>query len=248
MKSRLAKKMWKVMAMVLTMSFVMVTTVYAAQLPQGTGPSLRGKTAGSSVYFGRFEQDGNAANGAEPIEWIVLANDGTKALLLSKNILENLSYLHTYENITWERSDVRSWMNGTFYNGAFNDMEKTAVLTVTNTNPASDDFYGGAGLPGGDDTVDKVFALSAYEAKLYLGAGLSDWNARMQACPTTYAMMKGCWTNGGSGRGFWWLRTPGNAYGNFTSVVQDHGGVVSHVGVSAGEGARPAIWVANNGF
>ncbi len=142
---------------------------------------------------------------------------------------------------------MRSWMNGTFYNSAFNDAEKAAIVAVTNSNPASNDFYGDARLPGGNDTVDKVFALSAYEARTYLRAApasVQDWNAGMQARPTPYATMKGCWTHGSSGRGFWWLRTPGDGYGNFTSVVQDHGGVVSHVSVSAGEGARPAMWVS----
>ena len=198
----------------------------------------------STITFGRYEQDGNAANGAEPIEWIVLANDGSKMLLLSKYILDNQAYLHDYANVPWETSDLRAWMNGTFYNAAFNDTEKAVIVTAANSNPGSYEFFGGQGLEGGNATSDYVFALSAYEAQAYLGASLADWNTNMQARCTTYATMKGCWTHPSSGRGFWWLRTPGNAYGSWVATVQDHGGVVAHVGNNAGEGARPAIWVA----
>ena len=97
----------------------------------------------------------------------------------------------------------------TFYNSAFTDAEKAAIMSTTNSNPASNDFFGGVGLPGGNATVDKVFALSVYEAQAYLGAApefLQDWNVKMQAHPTTYATLKGCWTHSSSGRGFWWLR------------------------------------------
>ncbi len=37
--------------------------------------------------------------------------------------------------------------------------------------------------------------------------------------------MKGCWTHTSSGKGFWWIRTPGNAYGSWVATVQDRGGV-----------------------
>ena len=42
---------------------------------------------GNATYV-RYEQDGNPANGSEPIEWIVLANDGHRLFILSKYILE----------------------------------------------------------------------------------------------------------------------------------------------------------------
>ena len=229
--------MKKIMAMLLA-GVLMAIPVTASAATAGA--------VGSSVTFGTYEQDGNTANGAEPIEWTVIANDGSKMLLLSKYILDNQAYLHDYANVPWESSDLRSWMNGTFYNTAFDDAQKSKIITVTNSNPDSSAFFGGQGLAGGNDTSDNVFALSAYEAQAYLGASLADWNTNMQAKCTTYATMKGCWTHPSSGRGFWWLRTPGNAYGSWVATVQDHGGVVAHVGNNAGEGARPAIWVSVN--
>ena len=53
-----------------------------------------------TVLFGSYEQDGDAANGKEPIEWLVLARDGDKALLLSKYALDHQSFMPFYEPVT----------------------------------------------------------------------------------------------------------------------------------------------------
>ncbi|MCR5746174.1 MAG: DUF6273 domain-containing protein [Lachnospiraceae bacterium] len=229
-------KLKRILALTLAFSMILSATAFAA--------SSKSKTQ-NNMFFGRYEQDGNLLNGAEPIEWIVVMNDGTKAMLMSKYILDNVPYLHDYANVPWETSDLRSWMNGTFYASAFTDQEKAMILDTYNQNPDSTQFYG-VGLPGGNPTNDKVFALSVYEAQMLFGAApeaVQDWNAKMQAQTTPYAQLKGCWTHPRSRRGFWWLRSPGTSYGIWASTVQDHGGVIGHVGNQAGEGARPVIWV-----
>lgn len=38
---------------------------------------------GSTVALGSYEQDGDTSDGAEPIEWRVLAVEGGRALLIS---------------------------------------------------------------------------------------------------------------------------------------------------------------------
>ena len=53
-----------------------------------------------TVLFGSYEQDGDAANGKEPIEWLVLDRDGDKALLLSKYALDHQSFMPFYEPVT----------------------------------------------------------------------------------------------------------------------------------------------------
>ena len=49
------------------------------------------KTA-ATVQFGRYEQDGDLADGPEPIEWIVLRDSGNDVLLLSAKILDSRAY------------------------------------------------------------------------------------------------------------------------------------------------------------
>ena len=47
-----------------------------------------GEQTFTTVTFGTYEQDGNASNGAEPIEWYVLDEKDGKKLLVSKYILD----------------------------------------------------------------------------------------------------------------------------------------------------------------
>ena len=74
---------------------------------------------GREVIFGSYEQDGNTGNGAEDIEWIILARTGDNALLLSKYGLDTKRYNEGYGDVTWGQSDIRSWLNGSFMDTAF---------------------------------------------------------------------------------------------------------------------------------
>ena len=91
-----------------------------------------------TVLFGSYEQDGDAANGKEPIEWLVLAQDGDKALLLSKYALDHQSFMPFYEPVTepftWESCSLRQWLNSTFLNAAFSAEEQSRLLTTTVTD------------------------------------------------------------------------------------------------------------------
>lgn len=85
---------------------------------------------GRSVLFGRYEQD-NRMDDTEPIEWIILdVNTASGAVtLLSRYILDCQQYHHN-ENVTvaWRDSNIRNWLNNEFYNTAFTDQEKQAIM------------------------------------------------------------------------------------------------------------------------
>ena len=54
----------------------------------GKGEKLYGKIKkGDVIAFGMYEQDGNTANGPEPVEWLVIDRIGDEALLLSACLL-----------------------------------------------------------------------------------------------------------------------------------------------------------------
>ena len=92
--------------------------------------SLEKAKPGYVVEFGSYEQNQNTGDGTEPIEWYVLDVKDGRALLLSKYILENMPY-HTYEeDISWENCTLREWLNGTFYDVAFDDEEKKRISTT----------------------------------------------------------------------------------------------------------------------
>ena len=49
-------------------------------------------SVGDYVYLGQYEQDGNALNEKEDIQWKIIDIQGNKALLLSRYVLEEIRY------------------------------------------------------------------------------------------------------------------------------------------------------------
>ncbi len=193
--------------------------------------------AGGMRLFGAYEQDGNLNNGPEPIEWIVLdAYPDGSSLLISRLALECKGYHTESRAVTWEECSLRRWLNEDFYQGAFTSEEKEKILVAGLWN--SRNFR--HGTPGGNDTEDRVFLLSAEEAERYFS------NDGARACYTDkYAMSRGlltynqtvntpCW---------WWLRTPGDVKWH-ACYVRDSGAISDYGAVTAGYGVRPVIRVA----
>ena len=137
-------------------------------MKQAKKDALRKCYVGDYVFFGKYPFE---ADGTEwPIEWEVLANDGKKALLITKYGIDNVKYNEEDEDTTWETSSIRQWLNGTFINIAFNPLEQskilaTTVITADNVGESFDKKYH---TKGGNDTTDKIFLLSLEEAKKYL--------------------------------------------------------------------------------
>lgn len=85
---------------------------------------------GSVVVLGRYEQDGNLENGPEPIEWVIVAISENKALLLSKYVLDMRRMSSENKAVQWDTSDLRKWLNESFYNKAFNEEEKELLQKI----------------------------------------------------------------------------------------------------------------------
>ena len=84
------------------------------------------------MWFGTYPQTSQDADAVEPIKWRVLSNDGTKALLITDKIIDFKHFHNTAEDTSWATSDLRTWLNNTFYNKAFNDSEKDAIKKRNN--------------------------------------------------------------------------------------------------------------------
>ncbi len=120
------------------------------------------------VLFGSYPQEKSKP---EPIEWLVLTCDeNNRLLLLSKNVLAVKPYeTDTGSSVTWADSDLREFLNGEFYESAFDDSEKNKILDAELVNDAN--YFG---VSGGPDTTDKVFVPSLYEVISYVP--LDSWN------------------------------------------------------------------------
>ena len=184
---------------------------------------------GDVVQFGAYEQDNYTDNGQEAIEWLILAKEDNKALLISKYALDCQSYNTEYEDTTWKSCSLRAWLNDEFLNKAFNEREQRVIAT-TNVKNAKNPEYD---TPGGADTQDQVFMLSIEEAEKYFSS-----DDDRQAQPTAYAVAQGaydCW---------WWLRSPG-IYRDCAARVRDDGAVdVSGYFVNNNNDViRPTLWI-----
>ena len=84
--------------------------------------------AGQYVKFGHYPQTA-AGNDNTPIEWLVLAVQGNRALLLSRYELDAKPYNTLKTGVTWETCTLRTWLNGEFLNKAFTAEEKTGIQT-----------------------------------------------------------------------------------------------------------------------
>ena len=118
---------------------------------------------GDYIVLGSYEQDGNDSNGAEPIEWEILGEDENGVLLVSRYVLDVYPYYNGDNEVTWEDSDLREWLNDDFYNEVFSEDEKSWIVLANIIN--SDNEYYGA--RGGNDTYDYVFCLSIDEMMTY---------------------------------------------------------------------------------
>ena len=185
---------------------------------------------GETIEFGNYPQEEDGTE--KPIEWIVMKKEGNQVLLLSKYVLDAKPYNEEVEEVTWETSDIRKWLNNEFYTTAFNKAEKAKIRTSLIKNEDNSMY----GTSGGNDTEDKVFLLSEKEAETLF----SNDDERI-AKATGYAEKSGVYVNEEKAA-WWWLRSPGDDSGSAAKV--DNDGWVNRNGYdvdSRNDGVRPAL-------
>ena len=222
-----------------------------------------------TVEFGRYPQSGQGDGGAGPIERRVIAEDGSRRLLLAERALDCRPYNEEQKCVTWETCTLRSWLNSEFLETAFSEEELSHIVEVELEN-ADNAFC--ADTPGGDPTYDRVFLLSLDEIERYFGIKPidvvsnefmdADWeldtdaSSAYYAClvcyPTDYAVARGAYvwdepdyprcTHGCP----WWLRSPGQdsdcaAYVYPDGYFNTYGLYVDFDNLAV----RPALWVSN---
>ena len=185
---------------------------------------------GETIEFGNYPQEEDGTE--KPIEWIVMKKEGNQVLLLSKYVLDAKPYNEEVEEVTWETSDIRKWLNNEFYTTAFNKAEKAKIQTSLIKNEDNSEY----GTSGGNDTEDKVFLLSEKEAET-----LFSNDKKRIAKATEYAEESGVYGNEEKAA-WWWLRSPGH-WSDGAAVVNRNGWVYrdgDYVSSSV-DGVRPAL-------
>lgn len=188
--------------------------------------------AGDTIQFGGYD-------------WRVLEIQGGRALLLSDKILEFRMYnAELVDDITWEDSTLRTYLNGEFYNSfsAADRARITETRVVNNDNPWHR-------TPGGNDTTDRIFLLSLEEVVKFFGDSrkLANGPADPYYITDQYDNARKAYRADTGGGGGWFLRSPGGptSEGNNRAAHVGSDGTIHPTGlmVYSKTGVRPALWL-----
>lgn len=223
----------------------------------------------------------------EPIKWRILTTSGNSAFIMSDIALDFFSMqpnrkienrdglIASYNNSTgvpdgiyannWEYSFIRSWLNETFYNEVFNDLQKKIIKTTRldnsarSCNPNDYPKYYGYGENAGKnkyadqckDTDDKIFLLSLRDVTTTAYGFNKDVLAEDPARnlkASDFAKFHGV-SMGNTQKDYvtWYTRSPSLAVGNqgYTTFVlyRDNKGVINSPNLVAEGGVVPALWI-----
>lgn len=205
----------------------------AIQLVSGGSAANIGGSQKDNVFFGNYFQSNRTTK--DPVKWRVLSNAGGQLFLLSDQNLEVFQYHTERENVTWETSTIRSWLNGydaaytddNFLDAAFSDREQAAIAVTNVINYDNEEYDPGSGnfTDGGNDTTDRVFLLSIMDLynRVYFPPKTSDLSTN-----TVYVADGGklrSYMNPAGEADRWWLRSPGFTQKE-AAFMEDLGGSV----------------------
>ncbi len=241
-------------------------TSYRPSFPMSSGSAEYSKQDNngyytSTVYWFKYE----------PIKWRILSEEGGEALILCEMIIDSQEYYDNYSTRTingspvyennYAYSNIRSFLNETFYNTAFTTLEKDLILltevdnSARSTNLDNDATYynGGESECACSNTNDYIFLLSKQEAtKSAYGFSTSDsdYDSLRQKKTTAYAQCQGASTSTYSsykGNGWWWLRSPIYRNCNDARDVDCNGDASSYSNVNLTRGGVvPALKIKLN--
>lgn len=216
----------------------------------------------SNVYWFKYD----------PITWTIIAEDTSenKILVLCDMIVDAQAY-DTEGSDDYYDSTIRKWLNETFINTAFNDLQRDVILTslVDNKGHAVGDYPNGnnTSIQKATDSNDKIFLLSKGEAKngekkdgvpyTFLGDDYIFSNELRKRTATDYAESQGAYADekfkasndsDSINQGWWWLRTPSYSSGADTNGTQAHrikpdGTFHSLAVYQTAAGVVPAMWI-----
>lgn len=193
-------------------------------------------------------------------DWRILAKEHNMILLITEHIIAQHPYNDFKGYVTWEKSAIRKYLNGEFYN-QFTKAEQSRIVPVMIENE-DNPWYGSK---GGKDTRDYVFLLSIEEVVCkYFGD--SSKNLENRSPKQRYWFQKKDVNNekrravfNGSSW-WWWLRSPGRdnnravyIHGDGNIGIQGNGtyrygsqDCHASTGDNSG-GVRPALWLKIDG-
>ena len=223
-----------------------VATPYGYRYQFSSGDTV---TSGEIYYFK-----------VEPIRWRIIEEENGTAFILCDSIIANGPYqsdsfyydgkfytnangsLNGYQN-NYKYSEVRAWLNATFYKIAFSELQREIILEtiVDNSSKSTGLTYNPCAC---ENTQDKIFLLSYIEVTNYLKSTsnkimiCSDYSRATGVAMRTDSDASYGWSS-------WWLRSPNDDNGQGAKQVDSSGNVFYSNGAKAEHmGIVPAMWIA----
>ncbi len=182
----------------------------------------------------------------EPVRWWVLKDDEEQLTLLADKILDCRQYNKSMAAITWDSSDLRTWMNDEFYNTCFNKAEQEYVLDHVTASPYNycHLYY------AGEDCTDKISLMPAFDlanGTYYFKTHNDEADKLLRiAVGTEYARSQGLLVDENGG-GRWWTCTSATLDNMAVVVITENGNVLMESGgeyVNKSDvGVRPLITI-----
>ena len=209
----------------------------------------------------------------EPISWQILKESGKEAFLLSDKILDNQPYcqfrffgtelLRLYEhnggvgyNNNYALSDIRAWLNGRFYDTAFDESQKKRILkTKVKNNAKSKNPHDNPTAYSQTenrfacaDTEDYIFLLSEQEvtnAEYGFNPYPDQYDAARSKQTTDYTTPQCVCQDPENGyllKTRWWLRSP-SCNDSVARYIDGNTGYDFYCNTISLCGVVPALWI-----
>lgn len=81
---------------------------------------------GNTLFFGRYPREADGA--VRPLVWQVVAQDEDRLLVLCRDIIDARCYHSSAQPVSWEKSDLRSWLISDFVAASFNEEERESLI------------------------------------------------------------------------------------------------------------------------
>ena len=139
----------------------------------------------------------------------------------------------------YAQSDIRAWLNGSFYNAAFDMRSKEFIIPKTVDNSVAtterwDNPY------ACENTFDNVFLLSYKDMLIAYDVSRILKTSSYAQCQGVYTYTDG---SNSSGNGQWWLRSPDSKNSSYANYVNYKGEIEDSYTDYAGCGVVPALQI-----
>lgn len=163
---------------------------------------------------------------SEPIEWLVLKEEGFASLVISKYALFSMQFSN-FSN-EWYNSDIRKYLNSTFFNKAFSESEKRKIFNVKLNDV---------------NTKDSIFIPSVEEVNSFLSSDERKFGNGSNPISCSWSNCSECYKTNKKGYSTCWtLRTKYHSNSNGIYRVICNGNM-EYLPIDIYHGIRPAMWI-----